>query len=89
MKNTITGLFLLLTWGIVSGQVPGTVPTTSSTADLPNKVAASMGEVGTKGNAKISGYIVDSTLTKAVEFANVALYTTLTNKLVDGTVADE
>ena len=42
-----------------------------------------------KGNAKITGYAIDSTLTKAVEFANVALYDITTGKLVDGTVADE
>lgn len=42
-----------------------------------------------KGNAKITGYAIDSTMTKAVEYANVALYETATGKLVDGTVADE
>jgi outer membrane receptor protein involved in Fe transport len=42
-----------------------------------------------KGNAKITGYVVDSTLTKAVEFANIALYTVPDNALVDGTVADD
>lgn len=47
------------------------------------------GDVSAKGNSKISGYVVDSTLTKAVEFANVAVYNTLTNKLTDGTVADD
>jgi outer membrane receptor protein involved in Fe transport len=42
-----------------------------------------------KGNAKITGYVLDSTMRKAVEFANVALYETSSGKLVDGTVADE
>ncbi|GAB3038180.1 carboxypeptidase regulatory-like domain-containing protein [Spirosoma pulveris] len=42
-----------------------------------------------KGNAKITGYAIDSTMTKAVEFANVALYETTSGKLVDGAVADE
>lgn len=42
-----------------------------------------------KGIAKLSGVIVDSTSAKGVEFANVALYNKATNKLVDGTVADE
>ncbi len=42
-----------------------------------------------KGNSKISGYVVDSSLTKAVEFANVALYSKATGKPVDGTMADE
>ena len=42
-----------------------------------------------KGNSKITGYVVDSAVTKAVEFASVALYNRATNKAVDGTVADE
>ena len=42
-----------------------------------------------KGIAKLSGSIVDSTSAKGVEFANIALYNKATNKLVDGTVADE
>lgn len=57
---------------------------------LSNRVTSPpVQEAAAKGNAKISGYIVDSTLTKAVEFASIALYNTGTNKLVDGTVADE
>ncbi|WP_369679077.1 carboxypeptidase-like regulatory domain-containing protein [Siphonobacter sp. BAB-5385] len=42
-----------------------------------------------KGNSKITGFVVDSTLTKAVEFASVALVNKATNKPVDGTVADD
>ena len=42
-----------------------------------------------KGNSKIIGFVVDEALTTAVEFANVALYNKTTNKIVDGTVADE
>ncbi|MFD1820803.1 Outer membrane receptor for ferrienterochelin and colicins [Pseudarcicella hirudinis] len=42
-----------------------------------------------KGNSKISGYVIDSAATKAVEFANIALFSKITNKPVDGTVADE
>lgn len=42
-----------------------------------------------KGNSKITGFVVDSTLTKAVEFASVALVSKATNKPVDGTVADD
>lgn len=42
-----------------------------------------------RGNAKITGYTVDSTLTKAVEYANVALYDAISGKLIDGAVADE
>ncbi len=42
-----------------------------------------------KGNSKISGFVVDENVSAAVEFANVALYTKDTKKVVDGTVADE
>ncbi|MEA5258296.1 TonB-dependent receptor [Arcicella aquatica] len=42
-----------------------------------------------KGSAKITGYIIDSSATKAVEFASVALLAKATNKPVDGTVCDE
>lgn len=42
-----------------------------------------------KGNSKITGYVVDSALTGAVEFANVSLINKTTNKPIDGTIADE
>ncbi len=42
-----------------------------------------------KGNSKISGYIVNEGASKAVEFANIALYNRETKKPVDGTMADE
>lgn len=42
-----------------------------------------------KGSAKITGFIIDSAATKAVEFASVALIQKATNKPVDGTVCDE
>ena len=43
----------------------------------------------TKGNASITGIILDSTSGKPVEFASIALVDTKTNKPIDGTVADE
>lgn len=42
-----------------------------------------------KGNSKVFGFVVDESVSTAVEFANVALYTKDTKKVVDGTVADE
>lgn len=48
-----------------------------------------MNETAPKGNSKITGYAVDSSVTKAVEFANVVLYNKATNKVVDGTAADD
>ncbi|MPR35834.1 TonB-dependent receptor domain-containing protein [Salmonirosea aquatica] len=43
----------------------------------------------TKGNSKITGYVVDSSLTSAVEYATIALFDKATQKPIDGTVADE
>ena len=42
-----------------------------------------------KGIAKISGAIIDSASAQGIEYANIALYNKATNKLEDGTVADE
>ncbi len=42
-----------------------------------------------KGNSKITGYIIDSAATVAVEYANIALINKDTKKTVDGTMADE
>ena len=42
-----------------------------------------------KGNAKISGIVVDSALTKAVEYATIALVDKTTTKPIDGTIADD
>ena len=42
-----------------------------------------------KGNSKITGFVIDSAATKAIEFANIALYSKATGKPIDGTMADE
>ena len=69
---------------------PPTLPPTPTPVVAVNSVApVSVPGTPAKGNGKISGYVVDSTLTRAVEYANVALYTMPNNKLVDGTVADD
>ncbi|UFH52882.1 TonB-dependent receptor domain-containing protein [Spirosoma sp. KNUC1025] len=57
-------------------QRPVAIPGTSS-ADTP------------RGNAKLTGVVVDSTTNKPVEFASIALIDTKTKKPIDGTVADE
>lgn len=46
-------------------------------------------DVAPKGNAKISGNIVDSDLTTAVEYATVALINATNGKTIDGTLADD
>ncbi|GAB4039684.1 TonB-dependent receptor [Spirosoma jeollabukense] len=86
-----TGILYLLTTGITLAQLPVGTPDAQSSGQTSQSTSTTLGtgEIAPKGNAKISGYVVDSTLTKAVEFANIAVYSTLTNKLVDGTVADD
>ena len=84
MSLKITGLLFLLTTGITLAQTSAVVPAQS----IPGQVS-STDDIAPKGNAKLSGYVIDSTLTKAVEYANVAIYNFFTNKLVDGTVADD
>ena len=46
-------------------------------------------QVAEKGDGRISGAIIDSSTNQPVEFATVALMNPVTNKPVDGTVADE
>ncbi|MBC7569496.1 MAG: TonB-dependent receptor [Spirosoma sp.] len=79
MQHFFTGILVLLTVGTLLAQqtTPDSTNRTPARVNLP------------KGNAKITAYVVDSTLTKAVEFANIALYTAPGNALVDGTVADD
>lgn len=55
----------------------------------PKALPGTAGDQTPKGNSKITGFVVDSSVTKAVEFANIALYNKTTGKAVDGTVADE
>ncbi|GAB4014374.1 TonB-dependent receptor [Spirosoma koreense] len=87
----ITGFLYLLTTGITLAQLPASSPNAIPPGQPNHTVPTTQGisDIAPKGNAKILGYVVDSTLTKAVEFANIAVYNTLTNKLVDGTVADD
>ena len=57
----------------------------STTKALPGTA----GDQTPKGNSKITGVVVDTTTSKTVEFASVALLDTKTGKPVDGTMADE
>ncbi|MBC5772874.1 TonB-dependent receptor [Pontibacter sp. KCTC 32443] len=51
--------------------------------------AAIPGTTAPKGNAKISGVVVDADSKNAVEFATVAMISVSTGKPIDGTMADE
>ncbi len=58
------------------GVRPQATPTTSATEPIA------------RGNGKVSGTLIDSTASKPVEFATIALLNIDTNKPIDGTTAD-
>lgn len=68
----------------VFAQFPGIGGTTQ-----PKALPGTVGDQTPKGNAKITGYVIDSAATKAVEFASIALYNKSDGKAVNGTMADE
>ena len=85
MKNYL--LFLGLTAGLLSpafAQFPG-----ASGGSRPAAIPGTATDNTPRGNSKITGYVIDSSVTKAVEFASVALYNKTTGKAVDGTAADD
>ncbi|GAB3987360.1 outer membrane beta-barrel family protein [Spirosoma daeguense] len=82
----LTATFLLFASSLTSAwaQFPG-----MGGAPQQKALPGTAGDQSPKGNAKIIGSVVDSTQSKAIEFASVALYNRATNKTIDGTVADE
>jgi outer membrane receptor protein involved in Fe transport len=88
MKQIITLFALMsLSFSAVS-QIPGGM---GGFGAAPKKEAVIPGtaQATPKGSAKIIGYILDSTDTKPVEFASVALINKATNRPVDGASADQ
>lgn len=88
MKQIITLFALMsLSFSAVS-QIPGGM---GGFGAAPKKEAFIPGtaQAAPKGSAKIIGYILDSTDTKPVEFASVALINKATNRPVDGASADQ
>src|SRR5690606_28544626 len=76
-------LVLGLSTTTVFAQAPAGQPQRPATqTSIPGTTAA-------KGNAKISGVILDATTKKPVEYATVALLDKATGKPVDGTMADD
>ncbi len=75
---------LLISW-MASAQIPGGfgIPPAKKETVIPGTAQAAP-----KGSAKIVGYVLDSTDTKPVEFASVALINKVTNRPVDGASAD-
>ena len=85
MKKYFFLLNCLLISGMAAAQIPGGfgMPAAKKEAVIPGTAQAAP-----KGSAKIVGYVLDSTDTKPVEFASVALINKATNRPVDGASAD-
>ncbi|MFD2513516.1 TonB-dependent receptor domain-containing protein [Pontibacter locisalis] len=85
MKKQVLLLLLGLSTAQVFAQGPGATqgrPQQQSSAAIPGTTAP-------KGNAKISGVVLDAETKKPVEFATVALISTVTGKPIDGTMVDD
>ncbi|HEV7348175.1 TonB-dependent receptor domain-containing protein [Telluribacter sp.] len=97
MKNSLHLTFFFLLAGTVAmAQFPGGGPGGRPSGD-GNGRSRPGGDAPTfslesnapRGNSKITGFVVDSAVTKAVEYATIALIDKTTKKPIDGTVADE
>ena len=87
MKKLIT-LFALMSLSFSAiSQIPGGMGGFGA-APKKETVIPGTAQAAPKGSAKIIGFLLDSTDSKPVEFATLALINTKTNKPVDGTVAD-
>ncbi|WP_375444821.1 TonB-dependent receptor domain-containing protein [uncultured Fibrella sp.] len=89
MKTTVLLISAALLTASLSAPAFAQFPGMVGGATQPKALPGTAGDNSPKGTAKITGYVVDSAQTKAVEFASIALYNTATGKAVDGTVADE
>ena len=91
MKNIfsflVAGAFSLTTCHLVQAQVPS-LPGGGNQRPA-TAIPGTSGDDSPRGNAKLTGIIVDSTSGKPVEFASIALINTQTKKPIDGTVADD
>jgi outer membrane receptor protein involved in Fe transport len=85
--NALLFISTLLTAGVLS-TAQAQFPVMGGAAQ-PKALPGTAGDQSPKGTARITGSIVDSTQSKAVEFASVALFNKATGKTVDGTVADD
>lgn len=87
MKQIIT-LFALMSLSFSAiSQIPGGFGGFGA-APKKETVIPGTAQAASKGSAKIIGFLLDSTDSKPVEFATLALINAKTNKPVDGTVAD-
>ncbi|NDK56601.1 outer membrane beta-barrel family protein [Pontibacter fetidus] len=82
MKKNVLLLLLGLSTAPVFAQTQQGRPMQQQAAPIPGTTAP-------KGNAKISGVVLDADTKAPVEFATVALVNAATGKPIDGTMADE
>lgn len=86
MKTFLLTIIFLVscTLGTAYAQFPGV-----SGAAKPKALPGTAGDQTPKGNGKITGTITDSTSSKGIEFASIALFNKTSGQAVDGTVADD
>jgi outer membrane receptor protein involved in Fe transport len=87
MKKIISLLALITLSVSAIAQIPGGMGGFGA-APKKETIIPGTAQAASKGSAKIIGFLLDSTDSKPVEFATLALINTKTNKPVDGTVAD-
>jgi outer membrane receptor protein involved in Fe transport len=87
MKKIISLLALITLSVSAIAQIPGGMGGFGA-APKKETIIPGTAQAVSKGSAKVIGFLLDSTDSKPVEFATLALINTKTNKPVDGTVAD-
>ncbi len=80
---------LLLVLGLSTGAAFAQAPAATQVATPQQQAVKAPGAAVPKGNAKISGTVLDADTQKPVEYATVALISLSTGKPVDGTMADD
>ena len=91
MKKLFTLLLLFSSLGLLKAQPPGGRPPGGGYDNgRPSRPTTYDPEAtALNGNAKLTGFVIDSNVTTAIEFATVALKNQKTGKVMDGTMADE
>ncbi|WP_461106412.1 TonB-dependent receptor [Spirosoma koreense] len=84
--SLLIGSSLLMTAGKGWAQFP-TIP--GGGQQRPAAIPGTASDDSPRGNAKLTGTVIDSTSGKPVEFASIALVDSKTKKPIDGTVADD
>ncbi|MGA0560608.1 TonB-dependent receptor domain-containing protein [Larkinella sp. VNQ87] len=81
-------LFIIILCTTLSLAQPPAGPPQGATRPAP-AIPGTVNPDAPRGNGKITGILVDSTTSKPVEFATIALLNVQTGKPVDGTTSDE